>query len=419
MQEQNKLYPWSDFEYTEPEDYRWDCIDTEITELPDIISWCMEGLFLPSLYQVNFGTTSNINCERSFASNAIITPDITSGNKIQNIFSSLPVITTEFNSPTLDLLPSGHLILVDSDDVGNGSIVDGVLFDPDTNLLYIGDIGYTGSDYQNGSYSVNQSTGELTRVEDRTTYSGGKMTLIKDAVNGDILIMGANSYIYSYRVVNGYFTLLHRLAQPGNFAWETTHHVYPNGDEFIFTVGGLGLRSFTVNHVTGTITVKATHRQSTREYRGVWADDNWVYVSAHDEGLRVYEVTPLTGALTHKTNYDGGANVTHGIWSDGTYIFQANGGGGVRTYEVDPDTAAINYKGVRGGNNIDYLSGDDYGYVYGCSSSIVVVFTKAANGVLVYKETLSLGGTCYGIKATNNYIYVAHRDLGTAVVQNV
>ena len=45
----------------ENNDYRWDCIDTEITELPDIISWCKEGVFDPIIVRIGFNSVSDID----------------------------------------------------------------------------------------------------------------------------------------------------------------------------------------------------------------------------------------------------------------------------------------------------------------------------------------------------------------------
>jgi hypothetical protein len=35
--------------------YLRDCIDTEITELPDLVSYCQEGYFTPDVVQIDFG----------------------------------------------------------------------------------------------------------------------------------------------------------------------------------------------------------------------------------------------------------------------------------------------------------------------------------------------------------------------------
>ena len=71
-----KIFPWTDIDIEEIEyetDYRWDCIDTEITELPDVLSWCEEGDFRV-LGRIVFNTSSNIiqHLSRDFDSTANI-----------------------------------------------------------------------------------------------------------------------------------------------------------------------------------------------------------------------------------------------------------------------------------------------------------------------------------------------------------
>ena len=56
-----KIFPWTEIEEIEYEtDYRWDCIDTEITELPDVVSWCKEGLFNPMVARIGIDITDGI-----------------------------------------------------------------------------------------------------------------------------------------------------------------------------------------------------------------------------------------------------------------------------------------------------------------------------------------------------------------------
>jgi len=55
----DKIYPWTIIEEPE-EDYLWDCIDTEITELPDLISWCLDGRFF-SLARIYSEFESDVN----------------------------------------------------------------------------------------------------------------------------------------------------------------------------------------------------------------------------------------------------------------------------------------------------------------------------------------------------------------------
>jgi hypothetical protein len=107
----DKLFPWTEIvPEIEAEDYIWSCIDTEITELPDIISWCYPGQFR-SLARVRFGgdgalftsylrtqfhsrphiefaATSNIPTPRYFVSGADVGIDLTSNLNRSFFFAS-------------------------------------------------------------------------------------------------------------------------------------------------------------------------------------------------------------------------------------------------------------------------------------------------------------------------------------------
>lgn len=102
MRENYKIYPWSEFEYVEPEDYRWDCIDTEITELPDVISWCQTGSFgEPAiLHRINFGMSGSIHSIRNFSSVSSMTSNITDVDLQYFLgFSSQANISTTMSNP--------------------------------------------------------------------------------------------------------------------------------------------------------------------------------------------------------------------------------------------------------------------------------------------------------------------------------
>lgn len=85
----DKIFPWTELE-PEAEDYLWDCIDTEITELPDLISWCLDGRFF-SLARIYSNIDSgNIKQNRNFNISAEISSDISSDISffIQSNFTS-------------------------------------------------------------------------------------------------------------------------------------------------------------------------------------------------------------------------------------------------------------------------------------------------------------------------------------------
>ena len=73
----DKIFPWTEIVPDIPEDdYIWDCVDTEITEAPDIISLCETGLFR-SLARIHFGGVGGL--------------DLLSHLRVQ--FHSRPIIT--------------------------------------------------------------------------------------------------------------------------------------------------------------------------------------------------------------------------------------------------------------------------------------------------------------------------------------
>jgi hypothetical protein len=74
----DKLFPWTEIvpEIEEEDDYIWQCVDTEITEDPNLVSWCYPGQFIV-LAKVDFDGRSYI-LTQGFQVRANVTLDMTS-----------------------------------------------------------------------------------------------------------------------------------------------------------------------------------------------------------------------------------------------------------------------------------------------------------------------------------------------------
>jgi hypothetical protein len=96
----DKIFPWTEIvpEIEAEDDYIWDCVDTEITELPNIVSWCDPGQFI-SFARIIFSNRSELSITgNDFASTSNIVVDISSDANVECVIAAQADIVVDISS---------------------------------------------------------------------------------------------------------------------------------------------------------------------------------------------------------------------------------------------------------------------------------------------------------------------------------
>jgi hypothetical protein len=192
----------------------------------------------------------------------------------------------------------------------------------DGRFVYIADGGggiksYAVDDY--GNLTLKDSDSTSTRADD--VWGDGNFVYLAD---GD-------GYIHTYKVDDsGVFTLMssYILNNPGdeymNSVWGDGTYLYGSGDN--------GLQSFSVDSITGVLTLKDSDDPAGGLGDSVWGDGRFVYLGNDGGGIYSYSVDS-NGMLT-RLDFDAPGGNAYGIWADGDYVYLANDTLGLRSYAV-------------------------------------------------------------------------------------
>lgn len=383
--------------YPVPENsYLRNCIESEITELPDLISWCDAGIFDPSVVQIDFNIISHIGIINSFESNPSMQFAISSdidfdidtsmiildfddqGYNYWGVFADSNFVYAACVGDgllTYSVDGSGILTLIDEDDQG------GLYWDVwgDGNFVYAvcGDDGLR-------SYSVD---------------GGGNLTYI----DVDLQIGHSNDpgYVADYLKVWG----------DGNFIYIGNSY---NGLAS-YSVDGAGILTFIDKKDNG-----GTGGWGGTEFKGVWGDGNFVYVATSQRGFRVYSVDGV-GNLTFKHEKDFGTHV-YDVWGDGNFLY-AGTANGLYSFSINPTTGVATqidqhiegfgkYIGVWGDGTAIYIS------VEGSSPNPGLYrYTVDGAGNLTFVDKTFDFGTSWAYKDVHgdgNFVYIAAGINGVA-----
>jgi hypothetical protein len=96
----DKIFPWTEIVPDIPEGYIWDCVDTVITEIPNLISLCEAGHFR-SFVRISFDIS---HLKTQFHSNPDIVFDVSSRMQIFRDFVSSANIVFDILDPALQIL---------------------------------------------------------------------------------------------------------------------------------------------------------------------------------------------------------------------------------------------------------------------------------------------------------------------------
>jgi hypothetical protein len=195
----------------------------------------------------------------------------------------------------------------------------------------------------------------------------------------------------------------------------TYSDVWFDGTYIYVTALAAGLRTYTVDEVSGVLTHVDVHFESGKgQYEGVWGDGNYIYVASGSTGLLSYSVDGA-GILTYVDSIDDG-DTYYGVWGDGTFVYAANYFDGIRSYSVD-GAGAFTFKDqhfIGVGQYYDVWG--DGNFIY-CAARAggVVSYSVDGSGNLTWIDTDKQGGGSSpyrGVWGDGNFLYISNVNEG-------
>jgi 6-phosphogluconolactonase (cycloisomerase 2 family) len=350
---------------SEPDNsYKWDCVESEITELPDLVSWCDGGIFAADAL-LKFNMSSDID------------------------IGSLP----------------GLLTSIDNHDAGTGD--------------------YFSVFKQGGFIFCACSSGGLRSY---TVDGNGDFTLVDTDFQGNsyVGVWGDGTFIYcactsggirSYSVNGaGILNFLDSHWDGGNYRqiWGDGNFVYAacqNAGVISYGVDGSGNLTKLDRYDSGA-------GSSTGWYKGVIGDGTYLYVACHLEGLRTFTVDG-SGLFSEVSRISIGLYRIDRLWFDGTFLYSIGSGafsptryGGIRTYSLaTPGTPLLIATFDDAGATptwIEVYGDGSYIYATTYSDGIYSFSLPDGGGNLTLLDTDAQGGSpeYRGLWSDNNFVYV-------------
>lgn len=172
------------------------------------------------------------------------------------------------------------------------------------------------------SYSLNESTGELTKVDSVTTLPDNGLavfgSLILDQMwiyvsddNGQVNVLSSDAgelVLVSTKVAHN--------SGVGYDVWASDNYVYLANREY---------GTYAYSNSEGTLTQIDNEDPDNQYAESIWGDVNFIYTKYGGAGVRTY-VRESNGTLTYSDVFDPG-DYSAAIWGDGTMLF-----GGLNTF---------------------------------------------------------------------------------------
>ena len=227
------------------------------------------------------------------------------------------------------------------------------------------------------AYTVSQ-LGVLTAV---ATYTG---------VLGNFLdVIGDGTYIYA-STSTGYLVALQFNGTSWSLvsSWNTNNYTtkLTIAGSHLVAVGADGVASFRV--VTGVLTRKDFLNPGPAT--GCWGNGNYAYVTFSTLGIRSYSINPVSGALAQIATDLQGADTYYAVWGDNAYLHVACDNY-MRVYSYNYIAGTLTYVSnfaAPVGDKYRHIWGDNLGYLYVGGDSAGVNFT-----IFQYTTTYIVAGT--------------------------
>ena len=227
------------------------------------------------------------------------------------------------------------------------------------------------------AYTVSQ-LGVLTAV---ATYTG--------ALGNFLDVIGDGTYIYA-STSTGYLVALQFNGTSWSLvsSWNTNSYTVKLtiAGSHLVAVGADGIATFRV--VVGVLTRKDFLNPGVAT--GCWGNGNFAYVTYSTLGIRSYSVNPVSGALAQIATDLQGVDTYYAVWGDNAYLHVACDNY-MRVYSYNYIAGTLSYVSnfaAPVGDKYRHIWGDNLGYLYVGGDSVGTNFT-----IFQYKTTYTVAGT--------------------------